>query len=207
MLISLGTGFILGWVGSMPVAGAVSIFVFQRGLAGRVRAGLYLSLGAAIAEGIWCALARFGAAQLLNRWPNLGRNAEIVGGLLLICLGLYFFRLRNNLPTEAPKASPSSALKEFSLGFTLVAANPAIPINWLALIAIATTLGLNPTTGPLGSLSTGVAIGIVAWFTTLLLLLDKYRSKFTPKTLSNIMKSMGALLILTGVFAIIRTLI
>ena len=184
MLTSLGTGFLLGWVGSMPVAGAVSIFVFHRGLAGRVREGLFLSIGAAIAEGLWCALARFGAAQLLSRWPNLGRNADIVGALLLVGLGLYFFRLRNNMPTEAPKTTQNSALKEFSLGFTLVAANPAIPINWLALIAIATTLGLNPTAGLPGSLSTGVALGIVAWFTVLLLLLNHYRLKFTPTTLN-----------------------
>ena len=45
MMSSLAIGFALGWVGSMPIAGAVSIFIFQRGLAGRVRDGLLLSAG------------------------------------------------------------------------------------------------------------------------------------------------------------------
>jgi len=207
MLTSLGTGFVLGWVGSMPVAGAVSIFVFQRGLAGRVRDGFYLSLGAAIAEGLWCAVARFGASQLLNRWPNLGRNAEIFGGILLIALGFYFFRLRNNLPIEATDITKRPAYKEFALGFTLVAANLAIPINWLALIALATTLGFHPTAGPPGTLSLGITLGIIAWFTLLLTILNHYRSNFTPKNLAKIMKSMAALLAITGLIALLRTLI
>jgi len=206
MLTSLGTGFLLGWVGSMPVAGAVSIFVFQRGLAGRVREGLYLSCGAAIAEGLWCALARFGAEQLLNRWPTLGRNAEVLGGLLLIALGLYFFRVRHKIPTEQVDQNKNAPLKEFTLGFTLVAANLAIPINWLALIALATTLGLNPTSGPPGALSLGVTLGITAWFTLLLVILNHYRKNFTPKTLSTIMKSMAALLTITGSLALAKAL-
>ncbi len=206
MLTSLGTGFVLGWVGSMPVAGAVSIFVCQRGLAGRVRDGIYLSLGAAIAEGLWCSVARFGASQLLDRWPNLDRNAEIAGGILLIALGLYFFRLRNKLPTESTDVANRPAYKEFALGFSLVAANLAIPINWLALIALATTLGFHPTAGPPGTLSLGVTLGITAWFTLLLFLLNHYRTKFTQSTLSKIIKTMGALLILTGTLALAKSL-
>ena len=41
MIGALGVGFLMGWVGSMPLAGAVSIFVFQRGCfkAGSVMTG------------------------------------------------------------------------------------------------------------------------------------------------------------------------
>jgi len=202
---SLGIGFALGWIGSMPVAGAVSVFVFQRGLAGRVRAGLFLSAGAAIAEVLWCAVARFGAAQLIDRWPVAGSVAKVAGGLILIGLGIYFLRLKRRLPAGGTDDSVSSSAREFGLGFTLVAGNISIPINWLALLAVVYSLGLDPFTGPPGFFSLGLALGIMGWFTALLLLLDRFRSRFTDATLSWIMQGMGALILLTGVVALIRS--
>ena len=71
MIGAFGVGFLMGWVGSMPLAGAVSIFVFQRGLAGQFRRGILLAAGAATAEAIWCLIAVIGAEQILSRWPGL----------------------------------------------------------------------------------------------------------------------------------------
>ncbi len=204
MLTSLGIGFVLGWVGSMPVAGAVSIFVFQRGLAGRVRDGLLLSAGAAAAEAGWCAVARYGAGQALERWPMVGTVAEAVGGVILIALGAYFLRLKNRLPSSEDQDKTLSTVREFGLGFALVAGNLAIPINWLALITVVFSLGYDPFTGPPGSFSIGVAVGIMAWFTFLLLLLNHFRTRLNDKALSRIMQVMGALLILTGLYALLR---
>jgi len=204
MISSLGIGFLLGWVGSMPVAGAVSIFVFQRGLTGRVRDGLLLSAGAAVAEGLWCAVARYGAGQLLTRWPAIGPVAEVVGAVILMALGVYFLRLRNRLPVVDQSTETPPVAREFGLGFALVAGNIAIPVNWLALITVVFSLGFNPFTGPPGSFALGVALGIMAWFTLLLLLLDRTRTRFTDKTLSRLMQTMGALLIATGIFAFFR---
>ncbi len=204
MMESLGIGFVLGWVGSMPVAGAVSIFIFQRGLAGRVRDGMSLAAGAAVAEGLWCAVARYGAGQVLGRWPAVGPVADVVGGLILIALGVYFLRLKKRLPAADQDSEALSTSREFVLGFVLVAGNIAIPVNWLALITIVISLGLNPFTGPPGSFSLGVALGIMAWFTVLLLLLNHFRSRLTDQTLTRIMQVMGAMLIITGAIALIR---
>jgi len=203
-MASLGIGFALGWVGSMPIAGAVSAFIFQRGLAGRVRDGLLLSAGAALAEGLWCAVARYGAEQVITRWPAAGAAAKIVGAVILIALGIYFLRLKHRLPESTSGAGAVSAVREFGLGFTLVAGNISIPINWLALITIVISLGFDPFSGPPGSFSLGVALGIMAWFTVLLLLLDRFRSRFADNTLSRIMQGMGALILVTGLVALIR---
>lgn len=204
MLSSLGIGFALGWIGSMPVAGAVSIFVFQRGLAGRVRDGLLLSAGAALAEGAWCMVARSGARQVLGRWPAFGPVAEVVGGLLLIALGLYFVRLRNRLPASEPSFDGLPALREIGLGMALVAGNVAIPLNWLALVTVVYSLGFDPFAGPPGSFSAGVVLGIMGWFTTLVLVLDRFRGRFTDHNLSRLMRLMGGLLILVGAVALMR---
>ncbi len=204
MIASLAIGFVLGWVGSMPIAGAVSIFIFQRGLAGRVRDGLRLAAGAGIAEALWCAAARFGAGEIIDRWPQVGTAAEAVGGVILIALGLLFLRRRRPLVT-APRVHGASATSgNFRLGFALVAGNISIPINWLALIAIAHSMGLRPLAGPPGMFSVGVALGIFGWFTVLLLLLDHLRTLVADRTLPRIMQAMGALLIVTGVVATAR---
>jgi len=204
MMGSLGIGFILGWVGSMPVAGAVSIFVFQRGLAGRLRDGLVLSAGAAVAEGLWCAVARYGAGQVIARWPAVADAAEIVGGLILMALGVYFLRLKNRLPDAGGDDTALPVTREFGLGFTLVAGNISIPLNWLALIAVVYSLGYDPFTGPPGSFALGVALGIMGWFTVLLLLLDRFRTRFADGTLSRVMQGMGVLLLITGLVMLIR---
>ena len=95
MITNLAAGFALGWVGSMPIAGAVSIFVFQRGLAGRVKAGMSLSLGAAVAEAAWCLLALVGAEQIMVRWPAAEGIAKVVGAIILVGLGIFFFDQEN----------------------------------------------------------------------------------------------------------------
>lgn len=204
MINALGIGFVLGFVGSMPIAGAVSIFVFQRGLAGRVRDGLILSAGAAVAEALWCGVARFGADQILTRWPAVGPIAEVVGGIILIALGIYFLRLKNRVPDTSENTAEVSPAREFGLGFALVAGNVAIPLNWLALITIVFSLGFDPFTGPPGSFALAVAAGIMAWFTILILSLNHFRTRFSPTSLSRIMQAMGVLLIATGAFALTR---
>ncbi len=51
------TGFLMGFVGSMPIAGPVSLLVFHRGILGRYWDGWLIGLGGALAEGIYCAVA------------------------------------------------------------------------------------------------------------------------------------------------------
>ena len=200
-------GFALGWIGSMPIAGAVSIFVFQRGLAGRVRDGLRLAAGAGVAEACWCLAARFGAAQVISRWPGIGVVAGVAGGIILVGLGIYFVLLRRNIVASAEASVADDTPGNFRLGFALVAGNISVPVNWLALVTIAHSLGLEPFVGPPGSFALGVALGITGWFALLLLLLDRFRSRFAQGTLSAIMRGMGALLVLTGVVVVVRAFV
>ncbi len=204
MMGSLALGFGLGWIGSMPIAGAVAIFVFQRGLAGRVRDGLRLAAGAGVAEALWCTAARFGAGQVITRWPTIGLVAEVLGGAILVGLGIYFLRLRSKLVVPPPPTDGNGTPGNFRLGFFLVAGNVAVPVNWLALITIAHSLGFEPFSGPPGTFALGVAMGITGWFTVLLLLLDRFRNRFARGTLSAIMRVMGAVLVVTGVTVVGR---
>ncbi len=117
MISQLAAGFALGWLGSMPIAGAVSIFIFQRGLAGRLKAGLMLSVGAAVAEAGWCLLAMLGAEQIMTRWPQAEGIARVVGAIILLALGGYFLTRKASAPASNENTPPANKLfKEFWLG-------------------------------------------------------------------------------------------
>lgn len=203
---SLFIGFVLGWIASMPVAGAVSIFIVHRGLAGRVRDGLRLAAGAGIAEALWCAAVRLGAGHVLERWPGLERAAEIGGGLVLVVLGVIFLRRRPRPAQAGDAEGPGHSDGNFRLGFALVAGNAAVPVNWLGLLAIVQSLGFRPLAGPPGAFALGVALGIFGWFTFLLLTLDFFRSRFRPGHTTKVMRGMGALLVVTGLIVLVRQL-
>ncbi len=205
MITQLAAGFALGWLGSMPIAGAVSIFVFQRGLSGRLKAGLSLSAGAALAEAAWCLLAMLGAEQIMIRWPAAEGIAKIVGAVILLVLGIYFLSRKSaTTPIDEESLPVENHLREFWLGFSLVGGNISVPLNWLALLTIAVGLGFHPEAASPFVFITGVALGIVGWFALLLKLLDTFRTRFGPGKIQWIMRAMGVLLILTALLTYFR---
>ena len=209
MIGSFGLGFLMGWVGSMPLAGAVSIFVFQRGLSGRFRRGIVLAVGAAVAEAIWCLVAVIGAERILSRWPDLEGVARSVGGLILLALGFYFLWKNSTLPSAEDDRSgeedvPLTLLREFWLGFGLVAGNISIPFTWLGMITVAVSWGLDPVSGPPWFFVAGVALGIMGWFALLLKILAAFRTRFQLRTHALFMKAMGALLLVVGALTLFK---
>jgi len=203
---SLLAGFALGWIGSMPIAGAVSIFIVHRGLAGRLRDGLRLAAGAGIAEALWCAAVSLGAGRLFERWPTLEAVAELCGGFILVGLGVYFLRRAPRPVRSEAEPGAQRAPGNFRLGFALVMFNASVPVNWLVLQAIVQSLGLDRFTRSPGALAAGVALGIFGWFTFLLLCLDSLRGRFTPAVVRRLGRGMGALLVVCGLVVLGRQL-
>lgn len=203
MTAALAYGFALGWIGSMPIAGAVSVFVCQRGLAGRVANGLALAVGAALAEAAWCLVVLEGAGRLFARWPVVAHVAKFLGGALLVGLGIYFVtRHTTMLDSRPPQTAPARRLHdEFRIGASLVAANLAIPVNWLALLAVAVTFGMDPAVEP-PLFALGVALGVVAWFAVLLRLLSHLRQRISAKMIDRVMHGLGILLAAGGLVAL-----
>lgn len=201
-------GFVLGWVASMPIAGATSVFIAQRGLAGRWRNGLAMALGAAMVEGGWCLVVLAGASRVLERWPLVGDFARSLGGVVLAGLGVYFVRRHTSLPTEGriPEVPRRSLAADLRNGAVLVAANPLVPLNWLALITAAAALGLDPGLSP-PPFAAGVSLGVIAWFSTMLWILSSVRHRLSARQLDRIMHGLGAALVLAGALVIVREII
>ncbi|MDW7709663.1 MAG: LysE family transporter [Deferrisomatales bacterium] len=203
MMAALAQGFLFGWVGSMPIVGAVSVFVCQRGLAGQLRNGLALASGAALAEGAWCLVVLQGVGQLFTRWPAAATVAKALGGVLLVCVGVYFLTRHTTLRNQgAPVGAPARRLRdEFLLGATLVGVNLAIPVNWLAAVTVAVSIGLVPTVPP-PTFALGVTFGVVAWFALLLRLLVGFRRRLSASVLDRVLHILGMLLIGGGFVAL-----
>lgn len=211
MVIAALLGFAFGFVGSMPVAGPISLLVFGRGLQDRARSGAYLAAGAAIAESVYAYLAFWGFSELLAPYAWVELWSRALAAVLLTGLGIHFVR-RRPPPPPPPTAgdAPSKEVghkRSFVLGFTITALNPTLMASWGAAVTTMHSFDL-VAFGPGRALpfSIGVCLGITSWFWLLLGLLARYRNRFHESTVDRVVRVMGVLLIGLGVFFAVRFL-
>lgn len=198
-------GFALGWLGSMPIGGPVSLFVFRRGVSGRAWDGFLLALGAALAEAAYCAAALFGYGLLLDRWPWLRPVVGGLGGVILLIVGIHFLRIRREAcaPPADGRIPPSRGWRELTLGFSMVAVNPSVLVNWLATLAALRAMGFQLLNRPAEIVFvTAVAAGIITWFALLLRILHTRREQLCPVFMSRALRGLGGVLCVTGLFAL-----
>jgi threonine/homoserine/homoserine lactone efflux protein len=206
MLLAALTGFLFGFVGSMPIAGPIAILVFGRGLEDRPRSGLYLAAGAAIAESAYAYLAFWGFSAFLARYAFIEPVSRAAAALIMTGLGLHLARRKTD--PNAPRVVPDPSVgnkRSFFLGFTITALNPTLIATWTA--AVTTVYSLNVVHFDAGGalpFSFGACMGITTWFSILLSLLGRFRSRFSPATLDKLIRGMGYLLILLGIVFAVR---
>lgn len=200
--VAAGFGFVFGFVGSVPIAGPVSALVFRSGVAGRTRRGQGITVGAALAEGIYAMLAFIGVGQVFDRWPWLGPLSRVAAGLILLGLGLTFIlrpspRKRASSPDDPVAATGGRSA--FWIGLGVTALNPTLIATWSAVTATTYATGLVEYS-LLGALAFGAAVfaGISAWFLILLAVLQRYRSRFEERSLNRVVQAMGVFLLLVG---------
>jgi threonine/homoserine/homoserine lactone efflux protein len=216
-LLPLLIGFAFGYIGSMPVAGPISVLVLHLGLAHDPRHALYVAVGGALAEGLYALLAFWGLSTMLARYPMVLPGSRAAGAAILMALGLVMLlrKVRGSAPAgSAPAGSATSTprtangnKRSFALGFLITAINPTLLVTWTAAVT-----GLNAT-GLLAMdrsealpFAVAACIGIVAWFLTLLWLVAKWRSRLSLESMGRVMKGMGATLVGLGAWMAIRAL-
>jgi threonine/homoserine/homoserine lactone efflux protein len=204
VIVALVIGLVFAFFGSIPIAGPIAVVVLSKGLEHRNRAGLFIAMGAAVAEAIYAFLAFWGFSAVLTRFPILVPATRLVGSAILIALGLY-------LTLKAPKSKEAAQSKDESkvvgvrnilLGFSMTIVNPTLIVTWTAAVGAAHSTGILEL-APRNALpfSIGVCAGIITWFAIMLALLARFRSKMKQENLAKVIKVIGwALVVLGGAF-------
>jgi len=213
MLAALLIGFVLSFVGSMPIAGPIAVVVLSKGLEQQRRSGLFVAIGAAIAEAFYAGLAFLGLTAMLERYPILLPISKIFGCLILTGLGVYFLvrtpktsRGEAGEDGELKPATTTTAFGSALLGLSITALNPTLIVTWTAAVSAAHSTGLMRV-NELDALpfAGGVLTGIISWFATLLALIARFQKNVRPESIDRAIKYMGIALVVAGVGFGIRT--
>lgn len=209
-LLALLVGVVMGFVGSMPIAGPVAVLVLERGLLQRAREGLGVALGAAVSESLYAFLAFWGVGAVIRSSPRILPVSRLIGAAVLVALGFYLATRKSRpRPVEPPTGALGGGRKRkgFLLGLTITLLNPTVIATWtVAVAAVHSTALVN--TGPFEAVvfAIGVGGGIVGWFTTMLHLLHRFQRRLEPATVDRLLHIIGWLIAALGTGLGIRPL-
>lgn len=199
-------GFLLGVIGSVPVAGPLSALVVHRTMEGRHRDGIMLAAGAALVESLYCALALSGHDAAVSRWPRIEMSLRVTGAVVMILVGVYFAFLVKVKPRALPaRTAPGrgGAKRHFTLGFSLVAINPAVLVNWAAVITVLHTVGLGLVGLARGfAFVLGVGTGVLGWFGGVVLVLRRVGSRLPVTVFRTALRAVGLVLAVAGMISL-----
>ncbi len=208
MLLPAFIGFLMGFLGAIPIAGPVSALVLHHGLKLQIGRGIALAAGAALAEAIYVFMAFQGFNLIFTAYPQLDLISKWVGSLILISLGFYFlFQKHSKTTVIDPGQRNEKKRNSFFFGFTVSVLNPTLMVTWTTLIASIHAyhwFEYNKVNSI--SFSTGVAIGIVSWFLLMLIMIRKLAFSFEARLVSQILKLIGMALVITGIYGILRAI-
>jgi putative LysE/RhtB family amino acid efflux pump len=191
---SLLVGFGLGlFVGAQP--GPVSLLCVRSVLRGAFHTGVAIGAGAALIDLLYASLGLAGAASLLEI-DALRVVLGIAGALVLGVIGARTlwaaFRVRLGGETTEELATPRRA---FTTALAATASNPLTIATWAAIFGAASAAAVgdaaNSAAGAAMMLG-GVALGTLAAFSVLSLLVTLVRGRFGPRLLAAVDGVAGA---------------
>ena len=201
-LIAALFGFAFGFIGSMPIAGPIAVLVLAFGLEDRFRAGVALAAGGALAEGSIAFLSFWGMSAILGLHPMIDPVMRVLGAVILIVLGTVFAiktPSSSSKPTDDQKKAGTR--RSFFLGFTITALNPTLFATWSGAVAVLSSTQVIPITHQTAPpFALGACLGIVSWFTTLLVLIGRFKSRLNPVTLGWVVRATGIALLGLGLY-------
>jgi len=189
---------VFGFVGSMPLAGPISVMVVARAAQKQFGEALRVGLGAAAAEAIYAGIAFFGFTTILEHHPVLVPVAHGITAVVLLALGVWFVLWKPKEKEDAEKSRAGTVL----FGFTVSALNPTLLVTWTGGVAFLYSKGLGEVS-PWAAIPFGVCagVGVGAWFAVLVALLGKYGRKMSRSVLTWAVRTLGVVLVGLGVWS------
>jgi threonine/homoserine/homoserine lactone efflux protein len=205
MWTALIVGLLLGFFGSIPVAGPASILVLKNGLEKGHRQGFDIAAGAAIGESLYAFVAFWGLTTVLERFPVLVPISKIVGAVLVIALGIYLV-VRRTTATDMHAANAADRQgRRWLRGLMSAVLNPTLLATWTTIVT-----GLHAASlvepSPRGAIpfALGVGLGILGWFAFLLqVVVRRFRDRLEPAKIQRLVRGFGWAMI--GIGAVIAS--
>ena len=197
-LVAVVTGFVCGWIVSVPV-GPVNLTIMNEGARRGFRWAALIGLGATAMEVLYCALGFVTsfAGFFKNRYVDAGM--QVFSFAFMLFLGMKFLmaksvpvmdQLEQRLEERIErKLHPHSA---FMIGFVRTMANPGVLLLWMVLGAqfISRRWVQDSNQGRLACLI-GVTVGVGCWFIGLSWAVSLGHRKFTEKTMLRMERGSG----------------
>ena len=199
-------GFVIGFLIAIPAVGPISATVVQRSLRRDFLHAFSIGAGSSLAEAIYCYAALVGVSLFVDQFVWLKPILRWVGILVLLGLGTYF--VLGNMPapqddSDFSNPTAASAGSAFSLGFVVTILNPSMLATWTAAIAYLQGLDLvtfhswHHWAFPLS-----VVAGELTWFVCLVTTLNRLGHAISDRTITRIVRTVGAILIGLAVWGI-----
>lgn len=189
-------------IGSLQ-AGMVNTAVLAHTVQRGTEAGRRMALGGSIPEFIYAAVAFQSATWLLD-WLGLdAKEVAILVGSVIICIGLYFlFLFKPVFELEKVNVKASGIRKGFLVGML----NPQLLLFWCGIRLSLASFGFSEMGWPeLLAFAFGAFTGAMLLLLQLVKLGRKAIEKWQPRTLLLLFRSVGAVLVLTGLIGILRS--
>ena len=193
-------GIFIGLLIAIPV-GPVGILCVHRVIAKGRLAGLFSGLGAAVADGLYGAVAAFGLTLISDFLIGYNFWIRLFGGIFIIIIGIRMYLTKPVLDIEDDV--PNTLVRDFMSTFVVTITNPLTIMGFLAIFA-----GLNLINTQRGYMDASVLVaGVVAgsciWWLALVVIFGFICSKFEISCLGALNKIVGVVIVMMGLFTII----
>jgi threonine/homoserine/homoserine lactone efflux protein len=189
---------VFGFGGSMPLAGPIALMSVARASRGKYSEALRIGLGAAVAEGLYAALAFWGFTTFLASHAFVVPLSHTVTAIVLAAVGIRFVFWTPSEGKDTRENKAGTAL----LGFSVSAINPTLLLTWSAAVAALYSRGLKEASSayaiPFGLCA---AAGIGSWFLTLVALFKRYGDKLPRAAMTWSIRVMGLVLVVFALWS------
>lgn len=183
----------------MPVTGPIALIVFRSSLRGSFASAMRVVTGAAIAEIIYCALATFGYVQIIAAFPYLAKYIRYIGAVFLLVLGIVFMFQKVTISDEY---APETGKKEAGVlsGFLISFLNPTLFLTWGSATSTIFSWFKTISIWDMVLFPVAAGIGIVCWFSILLEIFKKFRSRIGERVGFYAIRGAAVVMIGSGAF-------
>jgi threonine/homoserine/homoserine lactone efflux protein len=202
LALSLGLGFALSLLGSLPMTGPLALLVLDRVMSGQRRSAIWIALAGALVEGAIAAVVATFLPLVLQHSSSLVRIGRVSGAVVIFIVGLVLL-LRPQTVTEIETGQRRQSVL---VGFLATSLNPTLVATWTIAVTALHASGLLEggfRQGP--SFGAGVVLGVLGWLLMLLGIARLSAAERMRRHRAALGRSVGVILLLVSALTFLHS--